>query len=68
MFNGLYIDAKVDKYGYAQQEDVIAILQLINEKINAVVEDVKSNAEITGIHEMRIRTLSRCPVAKEVSI
>lgn len=56
------LEAKVDNYAVEQQKDVIALLQLNGKKLDEIREDVKSVAEITGEHEMKIRSLSRRPV------
>lgn len=52
----------LDKVLFEQQEDVKSMLQHISNKLDAQAADIKSVAEITGDHEMRIRTLTRRPV------
>lgn len=56
------LDAKIEKYGQVQQQDIYHLLKLSNQKLETICEDIKSVAEIAGEHEMRIRTLSRRPV------
>ena len=56
------IEAKIEKYGEVQKKDIYHLLKLTGEKVDSVHEDVKSLAEVTGEHEMKIRTLSRRPV------
>ncbi|WP_371363553.1 hypothetical protein SRRS_44330 [Sporomusa rhizae] len=56
------LDAKIEKYGQVQQQDIYHLLKLSNQKLETICEDIKSVAEIAGEHEKRIRTLSRRPV------
>jgi hypothetical protein len=56
------IEARIEKYGEVQQKDIYHLLKLTGEKVDSVHEDLKSLAEVTGEHEMKIRTLSRRPV------
>ena len=56
------LETKIDTLASEGQKDVIAILTLLDSKIEHIQEDIKSIAEITGEHEMRIRTLMRRPV------
>ncbi|MGL5513954.1 MAG: hypothetical protein ACRDBM_12060 [Sporomusa sp.] len=56
----------LDKVIIEQQKDVIAMLQHVDNKLDSHIsllrEDLKSVAEVTGDHEMRIRSLARKPV------
>lgn len=56
------IEARIEKYGEVQQKGIYHLLKLTGEKVDSVHEDLKSLAEVTGEHEMKIRTLSRRPV------
>jgi hypothetical protein len=56
------LESKIESYGQVQQNDVYHLLKLTSEKIDGIREDMKSLVEITGEHEVRIRTLSRRPV------
>ena len=56
------LENKIEQYGEVQQKDIYHLLQLTSKKVDAIHEDVKSLAEVTGEHEMKIRSLSRRPV------
>ena len=56
------LDAKVEHYGQIQQDDVYELLKLMDKKLTGLGGDIKSLAEVTGDHEVRIRTLARRPV------
>ncbi|CQR71340.1 hypothetical protein SOV_16990 [Sporomusa ovata DSM 2662] len=59
------VNAKIDALGHETQEDVKPMLQHIDKKLDkqamAILEDFKSVTEVTGDHEIRIRTLARRP-------
>ncbi|QDR83228.1 hypothetical protein [Sporomusa termitida] len=56
------LETKMEQYGEVQQKDVYHLLELTSKKVDSIHEDLKSLAEVTGEHEMKIRSLSRRPV------
>lgn len=56
------LENKIEQYGNVQQKDIYHLLKQTSEKVTAIHEDLRSLAEVTGEHEMKIRTLSRRPV------
>lgn len=56
------LESKIEQYGEVQQKDISHLLQLTSKKVDNIHEDVKSLAEVTGEHEMKIRSLARRPV------
>ena len=56
------LEGKIEQYGEGQQKDIYHLLQLTSKKIDNIHEDLKSLAEVTGEHEMKIRSLARRPV------
>ncbi|XFO68502.1 hypothetical protein SPSIL_047250 [Sporomusa silvacetica DSM 10669] len=56
------LENKIEQYGEVQQKDIYHLLQLTSKKVDNIHEDLKSLAEVTGEHEMKIRSLARRPV------
>lgn len=56
------LENKIEQYGEVQQKDIYHLLQLTSKKIDTIHEDLKSLAEVTGEHEIKIRSLARRPV------
>ena len=56
------LESKIEQYGEVQQKDIYHLLQLTSKKVDNIHEDLKSLAEVTGEHEMKLRTLARRPV------
>ncbi|MEN6306110.1 MAG: hypothetical protein ABFD91_00010 [Anaerohalosphaeraceae bacterium] len=52
------LETKIDDLTLLIQKDVKGMLELNNKKLNKISEDIKSLVEVTGDHEIRIRT---CP-------
>ncbi|MBP2663822.1 MAG: hypothetical protein H6Q71_1770 [Firmicutes bacterium] len=56
------LENKIEQYGEVQPKAIYHLLQLTSKKVDNIHEDVKSLAEVTGEHEIKIRSLARRPV------